>query len=239
MATYKGIQGYSVKNLSSDPTTTENIGRLWYNSGSGKFKIAVQGPGTWSSGTNCPTLLIASYGAGTKTAGLIYGGYTTGPSPNQTATFEYDGSTWTTGGALNTGRQSGASTGTQTAGLCMGGSVGPGPGGVNGSVEEYNGASWSTETSLTASRGSGSGIGTTTAAQCAGGGTPANGAFTEVEFWNGTGWTEGADMSTGRRAAGGFGMEFQLHQELVGVSLNQEVLLQIRPKFTMEQAGQK
>ena len=41
MATYKGIQGYSVQKLSSDPTASEAEGQLWYNSTSGKFKISV------------------------------------------------------------------------------------------------------------------------------------------------------------------------------------------------------
>jgi hypothetical protein len=33
MATYKGIQGYTVQKLSSDPTAAEAVGQLWYNSG--------------------------------------------------------------------------------------------------------------------------------------------------------------------------------------------------------------
>jgi hypothetical protein len=43
MATYKGIQGYTVQNLSSDPTASEAVGQLWYNSTSGSFKIGTQG----------------------------------------------------------------------------------------------------------------------------------------------------------------------------------------------------
>ena len=50
MATYKGIQGYSVQKLSSDPTASEAVGQLWYNSGTGKFKISVAGAGAWASG---------------------------------------------------------------------------------------------------------------------------------------------------------------------------------------------
>ena len=42
MATYKGIQGYSVQKLSSDPTASEAAGQLWYNSTLGKFKIATE-----------------------------------------------------------------------------------------------------------------------------------------------------------------------------------------------------
>ena len=52
MATYKGIQGYSVQKLSSDPTASEAEGQLWYNSTAGKFKISTAGAGAWASGGN-------------------------------------------------------------------------------------------------------------------------------------------------------------------------------------------
>ena len=55
MADYKGIQGYSVQKLSSDPTASEAVGQLWYNSASGKFKVAVQAAGVWGSGGNINT----------------------------------------------------------------------------------------------------------------------------------------------------------------------------------------
>ena len=55
MATYKGIQGYSVQKLSSDPTVTDTIGQLWYNSTTGKFKISTQGAGAWASGGDLNT----------------------------------------------------------------------------------------------------------------------------------------------------------------------------------------
>tara|TARA_R100001086_G_scaffold143373_1_gene75489 strand:+ start:20 stop:187 length:168 start_codon:yes stop_codon:yes gene_type:complete len=46
MATYKGIQGYTVQNLASDPAASEdNEGQLWYNSTTGTFKIVVDDGG--------------------------------------------------------------------------------------------------------------------------------------------------------------------------------------------------
>jgi len=46
MATYKGIQGYSVQKLSSDPTaSSDTAGQLWYNSTEGAFKIVVDDGG--------------------------------------------------------------------------------------------------------------------------------------------------------------------------------------------------
>jgi hypothetical protein len=41
-------------------------------------------------------------GAGTQTAGLGFGGYSTA---NEGATEEYDGASWTAGGTLNTARR--------------------------------------------------------------------------------------------------------------------------------------
>ena len=53
MATYKGIQGYTVQKLSSDPTASADTeGQLWYNSVSGKFKIVVAAAGVWATGGN-------------------------------------------------------------------------------------------------------------------------------------------------------------------------------------------
>jgi hypothetical protein len=58
-------------------------------------------------------------GAGTQTAGLGFGGYTTA---NTGATEEYDGSTWTaSAGSLNTVRHYLGAAGTQTAALAFGG----------------------------------------------------------------------------------------------------------------------
>ena len=45
MGTYKGIQGYTVQKLATDPTASEAVGQLWYNSTAGKFKIVVDDGG--------------------------------------------------------------------------------------------------------------------------------------------------------------------------------------------------
>ena len=53
MATYKGIQGYSVQKLSSDPTASEAAqDNFFIILLTGKFKIATEGAGTWASGGN-------------------------------------------------------------------------------------------------------------------------------------------------------------------------------------------
>ena len=46
MATYKGIQGYSIEKLATDPSASANTeGQVWYNSTDGKFRIVVDDGG--------------------------------------------------------------------------------------------------------------------------------------------------------------------------------------------------
>ena len=44
MATYKGIQGYTVQSLASDPSPVVT-GQLWYNSASNVWKVVVDDGG--------------------------------------------------------------------------------------------------------------------------------------------------------------------------------------------------
>jgi len=74
MSTYKGIQGYSVQKLASDPTAVDTIGQLFYNSADNDFKFSQQGTGAWSSGGNLGNEEVEAGAthAGTQTAMLAY-----------------------------------------------------------------------------------------------------------------------------------------------------------------------
>ena len=88
MSTYKGIQGYSVQTLSTDPSPTANyVGQLWYNSDSGKFKLAIEGAGAWAAGTAFNTGRANLGVAGTTTAAVIFGGDTGGPARAECETW--------------------------------------------------------------------------------------------------------------------------------------------------------
>jgi hypothetical protein len=51
MADYKGIQGFAIQNLTSDPTADE--GQVWYNSTTNIFKeTAATAAGAWASATS-------------------------------------------------------------------------------------------------------------------------------------------------------------------------------------------
>ena len=82
-------------------------------------------------------------GAGTTTAGLIFGRYD--GAPNYTnKTDEYDGSSWTVGGVMNTARYGLAGSGAQTAAMA---SSGYNTGALS-IAEGYDGNSWSTRPSV-------------------------------------------------------------------------------------------
>ena len=146
----------------------------------------------WAAVPNAPFLKgNMGGGAGTLTAGLVFGGYT-GTATTGT-TFAYDGTNWTAGGAMNTGRNQvngwGGPAG-QTAAMCGGGNDGS----LSAATEGYDGTSWSTRPNLgTARQGSANGIGTsqTTGVQ-AGGADPSY--VTTVEEFSGS--TESLNVET-------------------------------------------
>ena len=71
----------------------------------------------WSTSTNYPLSTDGTGVAGTQTSAVAFGGNTHPPSVDRTETFEYDGSSWTSGGALPAGRRglNNSGFGSQTA----------------------------------------------------------------------------------------------------------------------------
>ena len=116
--------------------------------------------------------------------------------------------TWATSTALNNARGAGSTAGTNASAWFVGGED---PGGYENKTELWNGSSWTN--SATTSR-----PGAYTCAQSMavpnnstgllfGGHYGANPAaqFALCEDWNGSAWTEVADLNTGRRSGGGAG----------------------------------
>jgi len=194
MATYKGIQGYTVQSLASDPSPLIG-GQLWYNNSTGKFKVAEIGTGAWSSGTATPTALMNGGCAGTATAALTFGGRD--PSP-VAVTFEFDGSAWTSGGAYPLSLNRPGGWGTQTAALGAGGSP---P--YTDTSNTYNGSSWTAGPTINSARSAFQSFGTQTAAVMAGGTTGTR--VSTVEEFNGTSWTTGTSMPAVKADGGGGG----------------------------------
>ncbi len=84
-------------------------------------------------------------GCGTQSAGLSFGGRDTG---NRNTTEEYNGTSWSAGGNLNTARRGLAGAGTQSLGISIGGRTTK----EVGTTEEYNGTSWSAGGNLNTAR---------------------------------------------------------------------------------------
>jgi len=195
MSTYKGIQGYSVQTLASDPSPTASVeGQLWYNSTSGTYKIAISAGGAWSSAPAMNTGKTETGGAraGTTTAALSFAG--DNPSVSYlVSTEKYNGTSWTEVSNLNQDRAAPGYLGTQTAAMCISGYP-PSPGANYD--EQYNGTSWSEVAEINSKRNNPGGGGTVTAGIIAGGG----GSLCET--WNGTSWCVENELLTARAESG-------------------------------------
>ena len=185
MATYKEIKGVTVQTVDSDP---------------------VQNVGSWASGTSINTARAFGGGAGSQTANLVFGGKYD-PS-SRAITEQWDGSSWTEVGDLNTARQSMAAMGTSTAAVSAGGRVSV-PADTAAS-ETWNGSAWTEGNDLNSERYSiaNRGAGTATAGLCAGGRNKGPSAYDALtEEYNGTSWTEVNDLPAGVESGSGLGTQ--------------------------------
>ena len=146
----------------------------------------------WTAVTGTPHGLWQNSVFGIQTA-AVSAGQEPGPS---SAVFNYNGSSWTTGGTMTTTRGYVASAGTQTAGWIGGGSPATG----DNYTEHYDGSSWTASANLASpsSSYSAGANGSQTASIYFGGkpNTPAV-SLTNTETFDGSSWTASAAMGTG------------------------------------------
>ena len=138
--------------------------------------------------------------AAAQVAGLIW-------PTIQTATEEWDGSTWTAGGSLSQSLYTGHVTGSVTDAIYWGG-FGPGGGTSNGAAV-YNGTAWTNSPNTPESSGySGGGFGTGSAAVGYSGytGGPTTQSTTAYE-WNDVSWTTTNSVNTRVQYGDGFGIQ--------------------------------
>jgi hypothetical protein len=209
MTTYKGINGFAVQSVATDPSPLDE-GQVWYNNATYAFKLAaLTTVGTFSSGgtMNNGPRGTGSAQNGTQTAALGAGG------AYGTASESYNGTSWTTTSPINSSREAPGGSGTQTAALIFGGN-GPAP--VYNAVpatESWNGSSWTTLPATLNSDHTGAlgGCGTQTATITAGGGTnPAlvGNVTAATELWNGSTWTSNpTGLNVKRYTAKMFGIQ--------------------------------
>jgi hypothetical protein len=167
---------------------------------------------SYSSGGNTNNARRNAGCMGTQTAGLYAGGF--GP-PYLNYSEEYNGTSWTEGNNLTIVRECSTSGfGTQTAGAVAGGGAPDQPAtGYSDSTDEYDGTSWSEGGDINSARLGMATCGTQTAGFGAGGYQGANhpesppSNTTKCEQYDGTSWTEVADLNTARSSMGHFGTQ--------------------------------
>ena len=208
MTTYKGIKGFTVQTLTSDPSTPSAIGQVYYHSPSNTLKYVSEGGapgGSWSSGGNLNTARTTGGLAGSITAGLYFGGNT---PPSTQLVESYNGTSWSeVNDMTETARDQMYGWGTQTAAISAAGVTGS-TGGKSKLAEEYDGTSWSAITENTTARQAGCSAGKVQTAGIIIGGKdstgPGNSDNNMTEFWNGSAWSELNNLNTaGAYMAGG------------------------------------
>ena len=205
MATYREIVGKKIKKVSSDPSSGTE-GEMWYNSTTGTLR----GLGILKAWVSASPQFNAREGSsasfGTQTAGITSGGNIGGAVTNLTE--EYNGTGWTTGGALPTSIFDHAGDGTQTSAFSAGGQP-TDPGSATTATCSYNGTSWTSLPALSTARKKITGLGaSSTAALVFGGQIEPPGASTNAsEEYSGSSWTTGGTLNSVRSKSGGAGTQ--------------------------------
>ena len=204
MAEYKELRGLTIQTVAGDPSPLQ-IGDIWYSSTTRKIRGAKRATGAWSTGGALTTGHRNMGLTGPATAAMCMGGLNT----FITNTEQYDGSSWTEVADLNQGVEYNVAFGTQTAAVHTGGIYGP-PNLVTNNTETWNGASWTTSPAnmnTARQKMSAANLGTTTAGLIFAGMFEPSVGKTVVESWDGSAWTEIADISTARSFGQGGGIQ--------------------------------
>ena len=207
MAEYKGIKGFKVQSLGSDPSI---VGQTWYNTSSNTLKYNVLA-GAWTSGGAANQArgdAGSNTSGGTQTSFLGFGGYYN-PVGNMSNSEEYDGTSWTATPALPAARAGIRGLGTSTAVVAVDGDGG----GYKNDCYEYDGSAWSSGGSTSRYRRGSSCAGIETAGLvCQGyaltGAPPSPTAGNaNTEEYDGSAWTAGGDQLSHMGGTAGTGTQ--------------------------------
>ena len=197
MAAYKDLVGQKITKVTSNPGEPKT-GQMWYNSSDGKLR-GLGIVSAWSSGSNTNITRGSGYGFGTLTAGVTGTGEQGPPGLAPAATEEYNGSGWATGNNYPRTDYFISACGTQTAGLASGGFGPP----KSNAANHYNGTSWTAAAAnMNVAKFSGGMFGVQTSAiYCGGDGPtpPSPGYVATTELYDGSSWSEVADLPVAKR----------------------------------------
>jgi hypothetical protein len=148
--------------------------------------------GAFASLPNLNTARWGLGGAGTKSAGIVFGGRNPSVAQNLALTEEYSGASWSEGPDLGQARRvCGRGTGTQTAALAHGGHYGS-PSTRYKVAEEFDGSSWTNGGTSTNAHDGTANLGTLTSAASCGGYDGTN--LNKTEEYDGTSFSTANDM---------------------------------------------
>ena len=159
---------------------------------------------SWSEENNLNTARHYGGGAGTATAGLVFSGGVWNEPSKHKLTESWDGTSWTEVNNLQDDHMTnvcgvGGPAG-QIAALCVSGYY-YGPPVATTHVEAWDGTCWTETTAISTGGHFMGGTGTTTSALCMGGATPAPVYLANTQYFDGSTWTELADLATARDEA--------------------------------------
>jgi len=197
MTTYKGINGFAVQSVASDPSPLDE-GQVWYNNTTYAFKLAALGSASWATAANLPSGIGSGAASGTSTAAVSFGGNATVPATGSVATNSFNGTAWTANSNMTRSPSyygfAVKGAGSQTATLGMGGD------GISTNLnltEEFTGSSWTSKTAMPVGVRAGGAAGTSSSAAIKFGGLNDSGITAATVAFNGTTWTSGGSMSQG------------------------------------------
>ena len=179
---------------------------LWFDQCTDRVRLSVSSGGTgWSAGGAMISAINQGNGGGTANAAYAYGGTTGTGNPAVTTTEEYNGSTWSSGGALPAARRLlfRGCVGTQNAGIAIFGFTAPSPAVNHCTTYEYNGTTWATGGNGAITVRNGGAFGTQNSATAAGGFSAAETNCTQE--YNGTSWSGGGNLIQTRQSNFGAG----------------------------------
>ena len=163
-------------------------------------------PAAWSSGGNMPASWygVGASQFGTQNSGLSFAGNNPGAFVGNTASFLYNGSSWTATPSMSTARAYLSGFGTSTSAVGAGGATGPGA--KVTSTEQFDGSSWTNGGALGTARGQLASAGASeTSGVVFGGAEPA--ASNKTEEYDGSTWSAGNIMPTSTSDPGGNGIQ--------------------------------
>jgi hypothetical protein len=176
-----------------------------YNTATSVTSATYEFDGTnWTAGSSANTARAAGGGTGSSANDAIYVGGVNAAAPQTyfTNVETYNGTAWTETTDISGNRQLQALVGTSTSALMIGGSPAP----IPTQTQTWNGTAWTNIGALPTDIYGNAGFGTQGLAVAAGGlppGPDTNANMRAAMFWNGTSWSDLAEMSISRASANG------------------------------------